>query len=214
MERLFSGLGRGILLLVAGWLLSGCLGVNPVTPTQFYILNPMDHDPGLVQKTQTPFPLSVEIASLRLPQYLEKPQIITRSHQNRLEIAEYHQWGGNLRKNMIRVLAQNMSQLLATPDIAMAPFRPLTTPDFRIDVEVMQFESDAQGQVHFSAQWRLSRGKDGKLLTTRMVNLKSPLPDTQPDFDRIVFVMGELLGDFSHTIAKEILDQSAKAPSP
>ncbi|MBU0972664.1 MAG: PqiC family protein [Proteobacteria bacterium] len=214
MARLLSGLHQGVLLLVAGWLLSGCLGVNPVTPTQFYVLNPMDHDPGFVEKTQASFPLSVEIASLHLPQYLEKPQIITRSHQNRLEIAEYHQWGGNLRKNMIRVLAQNMSQLLASPNISMAPFRPLPPPDFRINVEVMQFESDDRGRIHFSAQWRLSRGKDGKLLTTRMENLKSPVPDTLPDFDRIVFVMGELLGDFSHLIAREILDQSARPPSP
>ena len=200
------------LFILTVTLLSGCFGVNPITPTKLYVLNPVEYKAPLVTGMESLSFLSVEITSLRLPQYLEKPQIITRSHQNQLRMAEYHQWGGNLRKDMTRVLAQNISRLLATPDVAMAPFRPSPAPDIRVDVEVMQFEADDTGQVKFSAQWRLSRGKDGKTLTTRITEINRQIPGGGSDFDTIVLTMGNLLGDFSHIMALEILDQTMGTP--
>ena len=58
---------------IAGFLLSGCLGTNPVTPTRYYLLNPTAYDSPLVTSADTP--LSVEISALHLPQYLEKPKL-------------------------------------------------------------------------------------------------------------------------------------------
>lgn len=196
-------------LILTGSLLSGCIKNAPF-PTRFYVLNPLGQSLSLVSKTDTP--LSVEIASLRLPQYLEKPQIVTRSGENRLELAEFHQWGGSLRKNMIRVLAQNLSQLLATPDISMAPFRPPSPPDFGVEVEVMQFERDANGQARLSVQWRLSGGRDKKNLKIQMTDLVSPGDPTLLDFESTVSAMGLLLGELSQIIAKEILHHVPQRP--
>ncbi len=206
----FSSLKFQLLLvaaLVLG-LLSGCIK-NPPIPTRFYVLTPLDQGASLV--SQAEHPLSVEIVSLGLPQYLEKPQIVTRSSGNQLELAEYHQWGGNLRKNMIRVIAQNLSQLLATPDISMAPFRPPLPPDFGVQMEVMQFERTSHGQVQLSVQWRLSRGKDRKTLKIQMTDLVSPVIPDLKAFEPTVSAMSLLLGELSRIIAREILHQ---APAP
>ncbi len=197
-------------LVLTGSLLPGCFGTNPVTPTRFYVLNPTQYKTKLINikdpsDTSSQKMVSLEIASLRLPQYLEKPQIVTRTSHNRLEMEEYHQWGGNLRKNMIRVIGQNMSRLFATPNISFAPFRPRIPPNFRIEVEVMRFEPDEQGQVHFSAQWRLLAGQKGTPLMTRMSDLKSPVPELPLDFDRTISTMSDILGDFCFAIGKEML---------
>ncbi|MDY7035801.1 MAG: ABC-type transport auxiliary lipoprotein family protein, partial [Thermodesulfobacteriota bacterium] len=113
---LLSLLRIQLVVVLTGTLLSGC--ISTTTPnTKFYVLNPLDSGISLVSKTECYGLLSLEVASLRLPQYLERPQIVTRSSENRLDLAEFHQWGGNLRKNMIRVLGKNLSQLLATPNI-------------------------------------------------------------------------------------------------
>ena len=214
--KLFISRSFITLFILTTILLSGCFGINPITPTKLYVLNPVEYKAPLVNGMEKRPLLSVEIASFRLPQYLEKPQIITRSHQNQLTMAEYHQWGGNLRKNMTRVLAQNISRLLATPNVTIPPFRPSPPPDIRVNVEVMQFEADDKGQVKFSAQWRLARGKGGKTLTTRMTEIKREIKKQVPgegsDFDAIVLAMGNLLGDFSHIMAREIQDQTMGPP--
>ena len=194
-----------LFLLLAGSFLCGCLSTT--TPaTRFYVLNPLDPGVSPISEIDRKGPLSVEVASLHLPQYLEKPQIVTRSSKNRLELAEYHQWGGNLRKNMMRVLGQNLSRLLATPHIAIYPHRPTISPDFRVDLEVMHFERDADGQVRLSAQWRLSSGKDRKPLTTRITDLASPIVQKGGGFEHTVSAMSELFGELSQIIGSAILE--------
>ncbi len=206
MPLLFLRLWIVLFLILAGSFLCGC--ITTTTPgTRFYVLNPLDQDDNLISKINREGSLFVEVASLRLPQYLERPQIVTRSSGNRLELAEYHQWGGNLRKNMIRVLAQNLSRLLDTPNIAIYPHRPPVSPDFRVDLEVLQFEMGSDGQVRLSAQWRLSRGKDQKPVLTRINDLASPVAHTRGDFEHTVSAMSTLLGELSRIIGSAILEQ-------
>ncbi|MBW1796883.1 MAG: membrane integrity-associated transporter subunit PqiC [Deltaproteobacteria bacterium] len=194
-----------LAFLLAGSLLSGCITTSHPA-TRFYVLNSLDPGVSLVSKTDRKCALSVEVASLRLPQYLERPQIVTRSSRNRLELAEYRQWGGNLRKNMMRVLAQNLSRLLDTPNIAIYPHRPPVHPDFRVELEVMQFEGGADGQVRLSAQWRLLRGKDLKPLVTRITDLASPVSQKGGDFEHTVSAMSKLFGELSQIIGSTILE--------
>jgi len=201
----FLRIWLGLVFLLAGSFLSGCITTSHPA-TRFYVLNPLDPGVSLVSKTDQTGSLSVEVASLHLPQYLERPQIVTRSSKNRLELAEYRQWGGNLRKNMMRVLAQNLSRLLATPHIAIYPYRPTISPDFRVELEVMHFERDSDGQVRLSAQWRLSSGKDRKPLTTRITDLASPVSHKGTDFEHTVSAMSKLFGELSQIIGSAILE--------
>ena len=199
------------ILMLAGIFLCSC---KTTPPNRFYILNPLDPGTTIRNKTGNKGSLSVEVVSLRLPRYLERPQIVIRNSENQLALEEFHQWGGSLRKNMIRVLAINLSQLLATPDIAISPYRPLVPPDFRVELEVLQFERDSRGQVRLSAQWRLSRGKDRKLLETQITDIASPVVQTGPDFEYTVSAMSILFGDLSQIIGKEILKYAHLKPEP
>jgi len=199
------------ILMVTGSFLCGC---KTTPPNRFYVLNPLDSGVTIRSKPGDKGSLSVEVVSLRLPRYLERPQIVIRNSENQLELEEFHQWGGSLRKNMIRVLAINLSQLLATPDIAISPYRPPVPPDFRVELEVLQFERDSRGQVRLSAQWRLSQGKDRKLLETRITGLASPVVQTGPDFEYTVSAMSILFGELSQIIGREIMKYEHLKPDP
>ena len=192
------------ILIPAVVVLSGCLGTHPVTPTRYYLLNPVEYDSPLVPAGSVA-PLSVEIAALHLPQYLEKPQIVTRTSRNRLVMDEYRQWGGNLRKNMMRVLSQNLSRLLDTAHVAMVPFRPPVPSDFRIEAEVMRFEADEKGRPWLTVHWRLSRGADGRTLATEVTVLKGPDPGESYSMEEIVSGMEWLWGEFAAILGREIL---------
>ena len=194
-----------LVLLMVGSLLSGCITKD--TPvTRFYVLTPLDPAVAQVSEAKGGDSLSVEIVPLRLPQYLNRPQIVTRTGGNELELAEFHQWGGNLAKNMTRVLARNLAQLLATPDIAIFPNRPSVPADVRIEIEVLQFERAADGRVHFSAQWRLLKGADRAPLSARITDLVSPTVDTAMGLDDTVAAMSALLGELSGIIARAAVE--------
>jgi len=196
-----------VIALVSG-LVFGCTAAK--SSTRFYVLSPMGEGAGLVSEGEGPGALSVEVMSVHLPQYLERPQIVTRSGENRLELAEYRQWGGNLRKNMTRVLAKNLALLLHTPRIAMSPYHPPDPPDFRVELEVMSFERGPDLRVRLSAQWRLSGGKDGRPLVTRISELASPAIEPGPGLDSTIAAMSSLLGDLSRIIGQAIVENSGK----
>ena len=199
-----------LILVLAGSFSAGCA----TQKTRFYVLSPLDSGAGLVNETHEKGSLSVEIASLRLPRYLERSQIVTRTGQNRLERAKFHQWGESLQKNMIRVLARNLSRLLATPEIAVSPHRPPAPPDFRIELEVMQFERGSDGQVRLSAQWRLSGGRDRKTLTTQITELETAVVEGGEDFDHTISAMTTLFGELSRIIARAILEHANGRSGP
>jgi uncharacterized lipoprotein YmbA len=193
-----------LALIISGSLLFGCLSSKPPAK-RFYVLNPLEGDVALEGEANRKETLSIEVASPQLPRYLERPQIVTREGPNRLELAEYHLWGGKLRKNITRVLAKNLSQLLDTPNIFISPHHPRVPPDFRVELAVMKFERDIDGYVRISSQWHLSRGKNGVPLVTRITELASPGTVPENDFDQITSAMGRLLGELSRVIAREII---------
>lgn len=185
------------LLLTAPLLASGCLSSHTPHP-RYYVLDPVARE----AVTRDGAPLSVEIFSVRLPQYLERPQIVTRRQANQLRLAEYHQWGGNLRKNIGRVLARNLAVLLNTPHVSVAPHLSPRPADFRVELDITQFERLASGHVRLSAQWRLSR--QGEVMATRIVNIDSQTPLDADDYAGMVSAMNALLARLSSQIARAI----------
>lgn len=181
-------------------------------PTRYYVLNPVLSGETLVGETPPTPALSVEIASLRLPQYLERPHVVTRHSGSRLDVAEFHQWGGSLRKDLTRVMAKNLSRLLATPLVFISPHAAHPPPDFRLEVEVIKFERDPDGKVRLSARWSLTGGRDRALLTAQIAELESPAVAPSPDLEPTVTAMGLIWGELSRTIAQWVWNHASVRP--
>ena len=202
---LFSNPLRCVLALALfGACLSGCFSTT-VPATRFYILDPFDYSTLPVGDSLHQGTFSVEIALLVIPQYLERPQIVVRNGDHSLALAEFHQWGGNLKKNMLRVLSQNLSRLLATPDLSVSPKRRSVPPDFRTAIDVRKFERDADGRVRLSAQWRLWRGSDREPLIVRISEIESSHAIGAGDYEGTVAAMVSIWGEFSRILGEEIL---------
>ncbi len=201
-------LGRRLLLVLAAAALGGCLA-KPSPQPRYYLLEPLAADSApLPAAAGRERPLAVELVAPRLPQYLERPQIVTRVDANRLAFAELDRWGGNLAKNLARVVADNLALLLATPDVRLGVRRAAPTPDVRVELAVTRFERDASGRVRLVARWRLLSGDGARLLTTRVSRLDSAPVAPEAPMAQTVARMSELLGELSRRIAATLLAQA------
>ncbi|MDQ6964512.1 MAG: PqiC family protein, partial [Mariprofundales bacterium] len=153
--------------------------------------------------------LSVEVNELRLPKYLDRPQIVSRSSANQLNVEEHNQWAGKLRDNMMRMLAKNLSNLLGSSQIVIAPYRPSEPSAVRVMVEILRFERMADGVIYLDAQWRLSSGRDSRSLVTRISHLQSGRGSS--NIAESVEEMSTLFAQFSREIAVEIVQQLSAA---
>lgn len=138
------------LCLGATVLLAACVDIGSTTaPSRFYVLSEAES-----KTAPSPTGVAVLVGPVTLPRYLDRPQIVTRSTPNQLELAEYDRWGGRLDDNFARVLSQNISIHLDTSRVALFP-RDQRPPDaIQISVDVSRFEKiGAQSDVELDAQW-------------------------------------------------------------
>lgn len=193
-----------VAVVLAAALATGC-GSAP--PTRLYVVTPLDATAAAVPVPGT----RVVVAGVRLPQYLERPQLVTRSGDNQLQVQEFHQWGGNLAKDLTRVMAENLSQLLRSDAVVAAPHTLRLRPDYRVEVEVLRFERGADARVYLTAKWWLMRGADGALLASPTTVLSSEPSAAAPAFEPTVAAMSRAYGELSRAIAQEIARQPKAA---
>jgi len=191
-----------IVLLFAASLLSACLGGNGTIPTRYYLVDPVEYE-----SVEAVRPLSIEILDLHIPQYLERFQIASRSSESRLEFSDDNQWGENLRKNLLRTMARNLSKLLSTIDVATPLSRSTSTPDYRVQINIEQFEQDVDSKVKLVARWQISSGLKSQSLGVFNVDLQSEETIAEANYDQMISAMRQLYGELSKRIADTIVEQ-------
>ncbi len=205
-------ISRYCLYLVLPVLLAACSSVGKNADTRFYLLSQLPADTAPLSSAPVQPPLAVTLTPVQLPQYLERPQIVIRIAANRLELSEFDNWGGSLEKNMTRVLAANLSLLLASPDIQIATLRRSVNRDAHVEIQVMQFERSPDGRTVLNTQWRLfgpDRDQPPKITQISRF-ISDTIPEAAPDTDRtaVVAAMSQLLAKLSKTIARAIVQAS------
>ena len=194
------------ILLIGVCLLSGCLGGGATTPIRYYLLDPTDYSNAELMAVR---PLSIEIIDLHIPQYLERFNIATRSSESRLEFSENNQWGENLRKNLLRSMARNLSKLLSTIDIGTPLNRTSSLPDYRVQIHIEQFEQDIDKKIKLVARWQLSDGSQSGSLGVFSAELQSQQTIEEENYDQMVSMMRQLFGELSERIAETIISQES-----
>ncbi len=188
-----------LTLSIVTILLSGCIGGSSPA-VKYYLLDPQSA-PAIVDTKDS---VSLEVSRIKLPQYLDRPQIVSRTGDHQLKLSELNQWGGNLRKNLLRTLAVNLSQRLNTSHVAVAPHRSAFEASYRVSVDIIRFERDADNHVHLSAQWSINKGIERKVIVTRISNLKSEQAVADKDYNAIISAMRSQFARLSDDIALAI----------
>jgi len=186
--------------------LATLVGCATTTPSRFYTLTPMKSADG--SSTAAPFDQGALLAvgPVRLPEYLDRPQIATRSEGNEVRLHETERWAGSLQEDVSRVLIENLSALLAGKRVAvvrwssamqtMAPFRN------RLAIEILRFEGPVGGTVVLKARYALL-GPDGRaVISTGESTVREPAGGS--DYESLTAAMSRALAAFSREVAAAV----------
>jgi len=189
-------------------LLAGCAAAPA---TRYYVLNPTAPAPAAAQGAARAAPesIAVVIKEVRLPQYLDRREIVIRGGDHQLRMVENEQWAGNLREDMTRVLADNLGRFLESERVVAAPHRLKMQPDFRVEVEVLRFEREAGGRVGLAARWWLTQGADATLLASPEITLSGAPLGAGASYEAVVASMSSVYGELAQAIARSIRSQQA-----
>lgn len=195
----------------AGMLLATMLsGCTTTPPSTFYVLTPL---PAATARTA---PLSgnglaVGVGPVTFPDYLDRPQLVSRAGSNRLDIDELQRWGGSLQNGFPRVLSENLAHLLDTNRVQLYPSDVRMPLDFRIVAEVLAFEADATGEAVLRVRWAVLNPYTDAVLTARETAYRSRAKGEGQE--AVVAALSANLGDFSREVA-EVLRTLPKPRPP
>ena len=187
------------VVVVAPLLLAGC-GTSP--HSKYYVLNAVKAQETAAQVTTAPQNAFIAVGPVQIPDYLDRPQIVTRTARNELEINEFERWGGSLKEDVDRVLVENLTALLASDGVAIVSWKRRVPGAHRLSVEVNRFDAVTGGSVLLKATWTVSSPDGAKALLVRGSTVSQPLNDK--GYSAVVAAMSQTLGSLSQEIATGI----------
>jgi uncharacterized lipoprotein YmbA len=137
--------------LVLVLFVAGCVG-SP--PTKLYTLSAVSPSASEIQPPQST-PAVVALGPVTLPDYIDRPQIVTRENAYQIELAAYEQWAAPLYDMLPRVLVEDVALRLPSDRVVSFPQVSDASFDYRIAVDVSRFDVDATGQATLAARWQL-----------------------------------------------------------
>ncbi len=180
------------LMLLALIGLTGCAG----TPaTNFYLLSTSQRTTDGAE----PQPIALGVGPVDMPEYLDRPQIVTRSGTGVVHLAEFDQWAEPLRVGVTRVLAEDLATALPTQSVAVFPWRGATRVDRQVMVRIPQFEA-VGNEVVLHARWNIDDAK-GTTLKTGETRVREP---ARGGYAEIVKAMNRALATLGEEITAAV----------
>jgi uncharacterized lipoprotein YmbA len=165
-------------LVVACFAVIGC---SPLAPrpdlSKFFLLAPI---PAATSVTPANGNLVIGVGPVDFPDYLRRPDVVTRTSPTEIDISTNDLWGEPLDNNFNRVLRQNLAQLLNTLKIEEYPWPRNTKIDYQVLIDVQRFEKDSQGQSQLTARWIIKDGQSGKDLFASETRVTTPVAAGDP----------------------------------
>jgi len=189
--------------LLAGLVLVLCactpFAPGPQPRTRFYMLSALAPS-GTAAEAPARMPqLAIGIGPVRIPEYLDRRNLIVRNSINEYEIVELAQWAEPLADTLGRVLADNLSVLLGTQRIVQFPWRPAIPVDCQLTLQVVQFDGSLAEQVVLRAQWQLFAVEGKKLLDFGYSVIEEKI--AEPTIEALVAAKSRAAERFSREIA-------------
>ena len=200
----------GLTMLACGLLfLAGCLG-GPSTPSRFYTLTPLETGSSAAAPSLEKL---LVVGPVIIPDYLDRPQIVTRSGTNELVIAEFSRWGGSLSNDISRVLVTDLAVQLGSGGFTVLPWQaiPLTTVKtvYRVPVTIVRFDGVLGKEVVLKATWQLlmKQGLSEQPLLSKDVTIIEQTGGGS--YEELVAAMGRALRKFGASLPASIAAKSA-----
>ncbi len=153
-----SCFSRAVRLSATAFLVFFLIGCAGSPSSRLYILSPASVAKDAAGSTEQGDCIHLRIARVTLPEYLNRPHIVTRTTENNLTLSDDDQWAEPLSDTVARVLAENISQHICTKKISLSPGKTSGDSDYRVEVEVYRMDGNLGKDAVLDVWWTVSGG--------------------------------------------------------
>jgi len=166
--------GMFVIFCLSAMALSGCISPSSTPPPRFYMLSSLSANEG-VSTFEIPKDTIIEVGPVKIPDYQNRPQIVTQDKDKMLTVAQFDRWGEALDVGLARALAEDLSVMLPGATVGMFPSNYAIPVNYQVIIDVAQLESELDKDLFFAAQWSVIEPKKNVMLFTRRAEFRRPI---------------------------------------
>jgi uncharacterized lipoprotein YmbA len=189
-----------LALIVCSLLLAACASSPNV---EYYRLTPTPASAGA-----TPLDIALAIGPVQIPAALARNQIVTRSGDNEVNVNQFQVWSGPLEYAFLRVLGENIASELQSDRIAVYPAEAAFPVDYRITLEVLQFDGIPGDSVNLRTRWTIAPPA-GDAVAVGSFDAVQPVEGGDPSYNALVAAHSALIGGLSEEITGKLRELRA-----
>lgn len=190
-QRLFLRTAAAALLAVA---LAGCAGSPAV---RHYTLP----EPAVQVGAPPPGARVVSVGPVRVPDEVDRPQLVLRLDAQRVERSDVHRWAEALPGGIARLLAAQIGAQRADLRVVLHDEQGAADAQWRVPLDIRRFDSTPGVGVSIEARWSL-RTRDGAVPVQGQARLVEPVAGTDPA--ALVAAHGAALTELGRRIAASL----------
>lgn len=193
------------LALIAGWL-GGCA----TTPApKLYVFAPHDGWQSVAAREVESSDYTIRIAAVKLPPYVDRPQMVTRVSDNEIRVDEFNRWGISLNQAIQELLGGALARNLPEAYVDVMTATTRHPPGYLVQVEIVRLDGFLGGPVELIAQWRVERGGPEPVTIIQKLDRYEQVSAART-YESYVQSIRNLLAEMGEAIARAIADDRAK----
>jgi uncharacterized protein len=210
MKRIKPGYWIFIFCVICFLGLSGCISLSNSPTARFYALETMDRSQP-VDKFDIPSNIMIGIGPVSIPEYLNRPQIVTQNQDKTLAFAQFDRWGEPLDLALERTICENLRILLPGVVVEIYPWNVAIPVKYRVIVDFIQLASELKNDLSLVAQWSVIDLKNNKIVLIKRVDILKPIKPQ--NYSGLVKTLSLGCASLSSQIASDIasLEQKSEA---
>ena len=184
---------------LASLLLTAC-GSSP--PVRYFSLSPTITPIGQDSEDA----LALGFGPIRMPEYLNRSQIVTRGSGLEIEVDEFSRWVEPLSPAFHRIVSTDVDNAVDGLVVVAFPWESAVRAevDYRLLGDVIRFDADRSGRVILDVQWGVAKVASGELVVRPHRSRYEARTGSPGDPAAVASAMNDALAGFSRDIATQL----------
>jgi len=189
----------GLCLALA---LNGCISV-PNSPTpRFYMLQAV-YENQVNKKINIAPDVLIGVGPVKIPEYQDRPQIVTQSTEKMLKFAQFDRWGESLDLGVARLIGEDLTVMLPGAKFTLYPWNPSIAVKYQVVVEIVQLDSKLDNDLFLVAQWLVIDAQNTKTLIIKRSEFRQPI--VPQDYSGLAKTLSTVCASLSGEIAEALV---------
>jgi uncharacterized lipoprotein YmbA len=127
------------------------------------------------QKFDFPPRVFVGVGPARVPDYVDRPQMVTQEKNGTLNIAQFDRWAEPLDSVILRLLDEDLAMMLPGANTVKFPWSVNNPVRYQVGLDIIQMDSDLAKNLTLIARWHIYDADNRQTVFSKRSEVITPI---------------------------------------